>query len=140
MKLAFLPFLLLASCCIPHPGKQPLTPLDGQTVTRITIYSFPRNKPLTSTTQPNGTTLTKPADVSFVVAHLQGLDSRCYDHSSPELDLKLETSSGNSVSLRVSPLEIGPEAPASALNQHWFPKDDALYQFLKAKAYPDSPR
>ena len=140
MKLAFLPFLLLASCCSFDPGKQPLTPLAGQKVTRVTIYSFPRNKPLTSKTQPTKTTLTKPADVSFVVAHLQGLDSRCYDHSSPELDLELETSSGNSVSLRISSLEIGPAAPASALNQHWFPKDDALYQFLKSKAYPGTSR
>jgi hypothetical protein len=134
MKLAFLPFLLLASCCFPDHGKQPLTPFEGQKVTRATIYAHPENKP------PIKVTLTKPADVSFVVARLQGLDSRCYDHSSPEFDLELETSSGNSVGLRVSSLEIGPAAPASALNQHWFPKDDALYQFLRAKAYPDASR
>ena len=140
MKPAFLPFLLLASCCFSDPGKQPLTPLDGQTVTRATIYAYPRNKPLIGKTKPVRTTLTKPADLSFVVAHLQGLDSQCYDHSSPEIDLTLETTSGKSVSLRVGSLEIGPAAPASALNQHWFPKDDSLYRFLMAKAYPDTSR
>jgi hypothetical protein len=72
------------------------------------------------------------------VEHLQGLDSRCYDHSSPEFDLTLETSTGNRLGVRVSSHEIGPDAPASAINWHWFPKDQTLYQFLRAKAYPES--
>jgi hypothetical protein len=134
MRLAFLPLLLLASCCGPGIGTQPLTPLEGQKVTRVTVHAHPQNKP------ESKVTLTKPVDVAFVVEHLKDLESRCYDHSSPELWLGLETSTGKHLNLRVSSLEIGPAAPASAMIRHWFPKDDALYQFLMAKAYPGTSR
>jgi len=131
MRLAFLPFLLLASCCRPGIGTQPLTPLDGQKVTRITVRGFARDK-------VSKVTLTNLADLRFVVTHLQDLESRCYFYSSPDFDLILETSTGNRLKVRVGSKEIGPDARASAWNRHWFPKDDALYQFLMAKAYPGS--
>jgi len=127
------PFAALALVCtgsfIFAQGHQPLEVPPGQQITQATVLAYVKGKPKSEVV------LTGPADLQFIVEHLQGLESRMYDHSIPQVDLTLLISNGQSLRLRVSEIEIGPGAPASAWNRHWFPKDSSLYDFLVSKAY-----
>jgi hypothetical protein len=114
------------------PLDQSVQPLDlapGQQVTKATVRAYVKEKP------ESVVVLTSPSDLQFIVDHLRGLESRTYDHSLPQIDLTVELSNSRSIRLRVSEIEIGPDAPASGWNRHWFPKDSALYNFLVNKAY-----
>jgi hypothetical protein len=115
--------LVLAGC------SQPLTPIHKQEIVKITVEASLKNR------DKRVIELTQPSDIKFIVDHLTDLPSRLYDHSSPEIELYFTTQSGSSHRLRVSRIEIGPGAPASAWNRHWFPKDSALFDFLVARAY-----
>jgi len=126
LRLRYLPialFLALAAC------SQPLAPIHKQEIVKITIEAHMKNR------DHRVVDLTQPSDIKFIVDHLTGLSSRLYDHSSPEFELSFSTKNGNSHRLRVSRFEIGPGAPASALNRHWFPKDSALFDFLVERTY-----
>ena len=127
MRMSLLPlipcFLLLA--CAPH--KQPLELHHGQQVTKVLVQFAHEIGP------GSELTLTESSDIQFVVDHLHGVDSRKYDHSSPKFNITLFISTGESVRLRVGKHEIGPDAPASAKNYHWFPNDSDLFDFLAGK-------
>ena len=129
--LIMIAFALLSLSC-----KPPLAPLEGQQITQITVDPPHHGKFKGFRT----VVLTEASDIQFVVRNLSNLKPRWYDHSQPVFDLKIHTSSGNGLLLRVSALEVGPDAPASANNTHWFPRDTkafkAFYDFLLQKTQP----
>ncbi len=108
---------------------QPLAPIARQEITKITVEAHLKNR------EKRIIELTQPSDVRFVVDHLTNLTSHLYDHSLPEFELRFVTKEGSSHWLRVGKTEIGPGAPASAINRHWFPKDSALFDFLVEHTY-----
>lgn len=118
------PVLVLCSC------KPPLALIEGQEITRITIYPLQYGKLKGRKTA----VLTDRSEIQFVVKSLSNLKARGFDHSMPEFDLILETGAGSHLKLRVSDSEVGPDAPASANNTHWFPRDTnafkVFYDFL----------
>ena len=127
MRLFALPLIsgfLLLACA---PKKQPLELNPGQHVTKVMVRFYRESG------SESELTLTLSDDIKFVVDHLHGLDSRKYAHSSPKFNITLFISNGEQVRLRVGKYEIGPNAPASAKNYHWFPSDTALYDFLSGK-------
>jgi hypothetical protein len=126
--------LLLASCMSPFGETRSLPLSDGQQVTRVSIVAYVRGKP------PVKKTITQAKDVAFVVNHLKDLPFRTYSHSNPEINLTLHVSDGGAIERRVGIDGIGPGVPVSGYQLHWFPKDDSLYRFLVAKAYPGSAR
>jgi len=125
------PVLILLSC------KPPLAPIEGQEITRITVYPLQYGKLKGRKTA----VLTERSEIQFVVKSLSGLKARGYDHSMPEFDLILETSTGSHLKLRVSDSEVGPDAPASDNNTHWFPRDTkafkVFYDFLWHQTQPN---
>ena len=125
--------LLLASCISLIGDTRSLPLADGQRVTGVSIDANVRGKPQVKKT------LTQAKDVAFVVNHLKDLPFRTYSRSSPEIDIILHVSGGQPIERRVGVDGIEP-VPASGHQLHWFPKDDALYRFLVAKAYPGSAR
>jgi hypothetical protein len=118
---------LLMSC------KPPLAPLQYQQIIRISIHPLPRQQ----RSNHINTTISDKNDIDFIVQSLSNMKARGFDHSSPDFDLLFETSTSNTLKLRVSDLEVGPDAPASANNTHWFPSDKAafrrFYDFLLQK-------
>jgi hypothetical protein len=126
--------LLLASCISLIGDTRSLPLAEGQQVTRVSIVAYVRGKP------PVKKTITQAKDVAFVVHHLKDLPFRTYSHSNPEINLTLHVSDGGAIERRVGADGIGPGVPASGYQLHWFPKDDSLYRFLVAKAYPGSAR
>lgn len=117
----------MLSCTSKEP---PLSSISSQHITKINVLGY-----LSSSDVEKRIALTKSSDIKFVVEHLTGLEPRRYDHSNPEFDLEFETREGGRLRLRVSKYEVGPDAPASAYNTHWFPKDMTLYLFLKERTY-----
>ena len=115
--------LALAAC------SQPLAPIYKQEIIRITVEAHPKNG------ESRVIELTQPSDIKFVINHLSNLPSHMYDHSIPEFELRFVTKEGGSHWLRVGRTEIGPGAPASAINRHWFPNDSALFDFLTEHTY-----
>jgi hypothetical protein len=115
--------LALAAC------SQPLAPIRKQEIVKITVEAHLEHR------DKQTVELTHPSDIKFVVDHLTDLTSHLYDHSSPEFELRFVTKEGGSHWLRVSRTEIGPGAPASAINRHWFSKDLALFDFLVEHTY-----
>jgi hypothetical protein len=128
-QIAFLiPAVIALSSC-----KPPLAPILGQQVVRISVFPL-------SHKHLNGHTaaiITNKEEIDFVTKNLASLKAKRFDHSSPEFDLQFETATGSTLKLRVSRIEVGPDAPASANNTHWFPNDKAtfrkFYDFLIQK-------
>lgn len=123
-------FFLIASC------KQPLASLQGQEITQITVvplqYGMLEGHKIS--------VISDRGDIRFIVRSLSDLKARRYDHSQPDFDLLMLTSSGSHLKVRVSGLEVGPDAPASTSNTHWFPRDAHAYkefwEFLFQKTLP----
>jgi hypothetical protein len=111
-------------------------PLNGQQISQITIDPPHHGKFKGFRT----VVLTEARDIEFVVQNLSNLKAKWYDHSQPVFDLLIQTSSGVRLTLRVSEHEVGPDAPASARNTHWFPRDTkafgTFYDFLLQKTKP----
>lgn len=132
MKLIAIPMVLLTIASPVCAGEEPLKIPHGHKVTRIEVNAFLKGRPKVSMV------LASAEELDFVVSHLCGLKARMYDHSMPQIDITVHFSNSESVRLRVSKSEVGPDAPASAWNLHWFPKDSALFDYLVSKAYPNS--
>jgi len=129
--LLLVPVLILLSC------KPPLAPIEGQEITRITVHPLQYGK----LKGRKDALLSDRSEIRFVVKNLSSLKARGFEHSRPEFDLLLETSTGSLLKLRVSDSEVGPDAPASANNTHWFPRDSNafkdFYDFLWQKTQPN---
>jgi hypothetical protein len=130
---------LLSACAVPETS--PLAPIEGKNITSIEIHEYIVTVGSPTQVQDKIVCIMESADdIQFVKKQLQSLEARRFDHSSPEFDIILKTNTDQSLRLRVSPFEIGPKAPASAYNVHWFPVASKaskfpLYHFLKNQAY-----
>ena len=128
--------ILMSACATPRTT--PLTSIAGQTIVRAEVLFF---EPATFTYKTCAVIENADA-LRFITEQLGSLQARRYDHSSPEFNLALKTTEGRSLILRISRHEVGPNAPASAWNVHWFPPPAAqsapgkfpLYSFLRARA------
>ena len=119
--------LLLTACRTPFV---PFAPIKGQQIVQIEV------KPLSRMERVGHTfvRITNKDEINYVVQSIAALKPEGFDHSSPTFDLWFETSSGSRLKLRVSEIEVGPDAPASANNTHLFPSDKVsfrkFYDFL----------
>ena len=95
------PVLILLSC------KPPLAPIEGQEISRITVYPLQYGKLKGRKTA----VLTDRSEIQFVVKSLSSLKARGFDHSQPEFNLILETSAGSHLKLRVSERTGSHETP-----------------------------
>ena len=108
----------------------PLSPLGGQPLRAISVEDREGHKVL----------LTSREDLDFVSSHLAGLELRREFKMSHEFNLEFSTSQNSSLRLRLGETHIGPDVPASKVEERWYFKDRTFYEFIKAKMQtPSSP-